>query len=40
MIDLAEEEKRRRALLIHEDMLRGVTRQEHAALHRRAIPDG
>ena len=33
MIDLAEEEKRRRALLIHEDMLRGVTRQEHAALH-------
>ena len=34
MIDLAEEEKRRRALLIHEDMLRGVTRQEHVALHR------
>ena len=34
MIDLAEEEKRRRALLIHEDMLRGVTQQEHAALHR------
>ena len=40
MIDLAEEEKRRRALLIHEDMLRGVTRQARAALHRVTSPPG